>query len=174
MRNLFAFAALAILAWGCTDVGSFTTDPGECYEGKIVDAGFVRTGFSRNITLSLTLDTDSLADGRGSAGMMWTSDRTFNGATVSQMEELAHDSLSQFQFPGGRIRNYLVYTMATDGAPAMVVISLMENQQIEVRIMRPSFDPCAMEDGECDEDVVEPLFGVFRLDLDEECGIAQP
>lgn len=167
--------SVCLLLWGCTDVGSFTTSPGECYKGKIVDAEFVRTGFNPDITLSLTLNTDSLADGRGSAGMMWTSDQTFIAATVSQMEELAHDSLSQFQFPGGRIRNYLVYTMPTDGVAAMVVISLMENQQVEVRVMRPEVDPCATtEDGECDETVTEPLFGVFRLDLDESCQVPEP
>ncbi len=173
IRATIVLIGLLLLGSSCTDIGSFTTRMGECYRGKITGADFVRTGFHENVHLSLTLDTDALADGRGSAGMLWTGDQLFSAATISQMEELAHDSLSQFQFPGGRIRNYLVYVMASDGSPAMVVISLMENEQVEVRVMRPEFDPCAGEPNECDAPAIDALFGVFRLTLDEDCTIPE-
>jgi hypothetical protein len=165
---LAAFLACA----SCTDIGTFTTDPGECYRGEVVEAEFVRTGFADHVQLSLTLNTDALAEGAGSAGTLSTSDQIFLSSAISQMEELAHDTLSQFQFPGGRIRNYLVYVMATDGAPAMMVISLMEDEHVEVRIMRPEMDPCMGLDEDCDIEPIEPLFGVFRLSLDTSCSAA--
>ncbi len=171
MRSILALTVLLCAA--CTDVGSFSTDVGECYRGIVVDASFVMAGFKPGVKLSLTLDTDALADGRGTAGVLWTSDGIFDDATISQMEQLAHDSLSLFQFPQGRIRNYLVYVMASDGAPATVVISLMENEEVEVRVMRPKIDLCEDGDEDCDDTGSPPaLFGVFRLF--REAGCAAP
>jgi len=161
-----------ILCAACTDVGSFSTEVGECYRGTIEDASFVRAGFETGVKLSLTLDTDALADGRGSAGVLWTSDGIFDDATISQMEQLAHDSLSLFQFPQGRIRNYLLYVPASDGAPATVVISLMENEEVEVRIMRPKIDLCEEGDEDCDNSGSPPaLFGVFKLLRETGCTV---
>jgi len=157
-----ALATASALAAGCTDIGSFSTDFGECYRGNVVAAEFVRTGFDQNVQLSLTLDISALSVGRGQAGEIWTSDGRFNGAAVSQMEQLAHDNISLFQFPGGRIRNYLAHATPTDDAPAAVVISLMENDKVEVRVIRAAI--------ESDRSIV-PLFGVFRLSLDEQCNL---
>ena len=157
------------LVCGCTDIGSYSTEAGECYSGTVVDADFVRAGFEPGTRLSLTLNTDALASGSGTAGLMWSSDGRFRTEVVSQMGQLAHDSLSQFQFPGGRIRNYLVYVEAADGPPAMVVISLMENELVEVRVMRPATvcDPETWD--ECEDGTLPALFGVFSLNLDESC-----
>jgi len=164
MRFRIAIAALFIagLAVACTDVGSFTTDPGECYRGKVVAANFVRQGFEADTYLSLTLDTDALADGTGAAGVVWTSDGRFQAAAVSQMEQLAHDSLALLQFPGGRIRNYLAHAAASDGSQSMLVISLMENDKVEVRVLRPAG---------ADPDLQPSLFGVFDLEIDNSCDV---
>lgn len=163
-------AAAALLSCACTDIGDFTTRLGECYRGEVVGASFVRTGFDAGTRLSMTLDTNALADGQGSAGVMWTSDGRFAATSFAQMRELAHDSLSQFNFPGGRLRNYLVYAVATDGVPAMVVISLMENGLVEVRIMRQEMSVCPLGETGCPSPVTfEPLFGLFRLDIDDTC-----
>jgi len=156
------FLILAAAAVGCTDIGSYSTELGECYRGDIVAAEFVRTGFEQDVQLSLTLDTSALSEGRGRAGEIWTSDGRFAGATVSQMEQLAHDNLSLFQFPGGRIRNYLAHATPTDGPPAAIVISLMEDGKVEARVIRAAI--------ESDRSVV-PLFGIFRLSLDEQCNL---
>ena len=158
------------LCGACLDVGSFTTQPGECYQGSIVNAEFVRTGFAEDTRLSMTFDTSALADGRGPAGIMWSSDGRFTASTIGQMQELAHDSLSQFQFPGGRIRNYLLNVVAADDVQATVIISLMENSLVEARIMRPAMEICPPGDHDCAEPVsYEALFGVFRLELDGSC-----
>jgi hypothetical protein len=161
---------LTALGAACADVGSFTTQPGECYRGQIVSASFVRTGFEEGTLLSLTFDTSSLGDGVGVAGVMWTSDGRFAGSSLRQMEQLAHDSLSQFQFPGGRIRNYLFNVVPSDRVPAIVVVSLMENGLVEARILRPAMEICPPGDDDCAEPAAyDALFGVFRLDLDESC-----
>lgn len=152
----------AAVAVGCTELGSFSTTYGECYRGNIVAAEFVRTGFDQSAQLSLTLDVSALSEGHGAAGQIWSNDGRFNGAIVHQMEQLAHDNLSLFQFPGGRIRNYLAHATPTDGAPAAIVISLMEDGRVEVRVIRSA--------PEHDRSVL-PLFGVFRLSLDEQCGL---
>jgi hypothetical protein len=161
IRLLLLLPTLA-LATGCTDLGSYSTQPGECYRGNVVAAEFVRSGFAQATQLSLTLDVGALADGRGTAGTIWTNDGRFHGATVSQMEQLAHDSLSLFQFPGGRVRNYLAHARATDGSPAALVISLMEDGKVEVRVIRQGSD---VDRG------IPSLFGVFRLSLDEQCSL---
>jgi hypothetical protein len=167
-RLLLAIAV--VLSASCTDVGSFTTQPGECYRGQVVTASFVRTGFEEGTLLSLTFDTSALADGLGEAGVMWTSDGRFAASSLRQMEQLAHDSLSQFQFPGGRIRNYLFNVIPADGVPAIVVVSLMENGLVEARILRPAMQICPPGDDGCASPVsYDALFGVFRLDLDESC-----
>jgi hypothetical protein len=152
--------AAGALAVSCIDLDSFDTDPGECYSGKIVAADFVRQGFDEEVALSLTIDAGALADGRGDAGRVWTDDGLFDGAAVAQMSQLVNDSLSELQFPGGRIRNYLAHATATDGGPAMVVVSLMENERVEVRVMRP---PVA------DVPEMTPLFGIFQLTRNDSC-----
>jgi hypothetical protein len=160
----------AILLASCQDVGSFTTQPGECYRGSVVNAEFVRTGFDEDTLLSLTFDTAALADGRGPAGVMWSSDGRFTASSIGQMEQLAHDSLSQFQFPGGRVRNYILNVVAADDVPATVIISLMENGLVEARIMRPAMNICPPGDDECLSPVsYDALFGVFRLAIDDSC-----
>ena len=160
-----ALAAILAAAAACTDVGEFSTELGECYHGAIVGASFVRSGFEPGVEIYLSLDTRALAEGKGPAGVIKTSDGTFSSAAVSQMEQLSHDSLSQLQFPGGRIRNYLAHAVAADGGTAFMVISLMENDEVELRLIRPSVEEDAGPGAQ------PPLFGIFRLALEESCDV---
>jgi hypothetical protein len=170
-----ALIAAAFLSCACTNIGDFSTGAGECYRGQIVDAPFILAGFEAGTVLSMTFNTDALADGEGAAGVLWTSDGRFHASSISQMEQLSHDSLSEFQFPGGRIRNYLVYAVAADGVPAMVVISLMENGLVEARVMRQAMSVCPLGETGCASPVqYEPLFGLFRLDVDDACAAPDP
>jgi hypothetical protein len=152
---------MAVLSTGCTAINDFSTDPGDCYHGSIVEADFVRTDtFAPDTQLTLTLDANAL--GRGEiGGTITTSDGLFYGAPISQLEELTHDQLSLFSFPGGRIRNYLAFTPSHDGLIATVVISLMENDDVEVRILRAGT--------EVDAGVGTSLFGIFRLKREDSC-----
>lgn len=169
---LFLFVGCIIC--GCTSVGDFSTGPGECYEGPIVGADYVRSSsLDEDLSLTLTLDAAALLeceldeDSNDSAtaecregARITTSDdpKTFDGAPVRPIKQIPHDSLSLLQFPGGRIRNFVAYVSPTLGPPAMTVLSLMENDEVEVRIIRPP-----------GSDGYEALFGVFRLVRKEGC-----
>ena len=150
---------LAAALWiGCTDVGEYSTDSGECYDGKIVDSEFVRMGFEKGTGLLITLDADALGHGDESAVVLTTTDGRFDKTPATQMEMMSHDSLSMLQFPGGRVRNYLAFAEPDGMGTALVVVSLMENEYVEVRILRPG-----EEDG-------SGMFGVFRLVRKDGCG----
>lgn len=167
MKNVY-FAPVFLcltgaIGFSCTSIGEFNTDTGECYVGKIAGADYVRSGtFDNNVGLTLTLDIDTLISGdQQGGGTITTDDGRFSEAPITQLQQLSHDSLSLLQFPGGRIRNFLAFASPTDGGPATVVISLMENDAVEVRILRP--------DPELDDGLDEALFGVFRLLRRDDC-----
>ena len=88
--------------------------------------------------------------------------REFVQAALEPNCSLAHDALSQYDFPGGgRVRNYILgarFTTDTTRRHAMVFISLMENGRVEVRVIAPS----VLDDA--DEETHSALFGVFVLE----------
>ncbi len=167
MENQKAVRLLLGLVWlaGCTSVGEYTTGLGECYQGDIVvvDAAYQMqedVALGVGSSLVMTLDTEALE--RGDPGtMITTSNLLFAKADVIQMYQLNYDLLSMFQFPTGRVRNYLAYAEPTSGSPATVIVSLMENLEVEVRILRPDEDPLDEED--------TSIFGVYRLTLRKDC-----
>jgi hypothetical protein len=91
----------------------------------------------------------------------------FQRAALEPIERLNHDALSQYDFPGGgRLRNYILgahFESETSAGGkverhALVFLSLMENGQVEVRVLAGSMrEP----DG---EDELPGLFGVFVLE----------
>lgn len=90
----------------------------------------------------------------------------FDRVALLPIAQLAHDALGQFSFPGGgRVRNYIFgarfESSAATGAVqrhAMVFLSLMENGQIEVRVIAPS-----VLGADAKTQLLPPLFGVFVL-----------
>lgn len=163
-RTAASVAALAVtllpalVLQGCKDITRFSTGDGEAYCGDIVLGGFVREGFGTGVTMRLHLDTDRLQD---APGVVSTSDGLFVDAPLRPIPQLAHDSLSTLQFGEGRVRNLLFGAQPTEGATAYVVISLLENESVEVRVLRgapaaPGEQPSADEQG-------PELFGVFPL-----------
>jgi hypothetical protein len=96
------------------------------------------------------------------------SDRTlgpFQHARLIPIEGLAHDTLSQYTFPGGgRLHNYMFgvrFTSSTATAEvsrdAMIFVSLMESGQVELRAIAPSV--VAADETE----QLPALFGMFIL-----------
>lgn len=88
-------------------------------------------------------------------------------AALMPIERLNHDALSQYDFPGGgRLRNYIlgvhfdadVADAGTLDRNALVFLSLMENGQVEVRVLAGSVR------GPDGSDQLPALFGVFVLD----------
>ncbi len=142
----------------CDNLSDYSTKRDTCYVGAIIDADFVRLGaFEAGVKLKMALNVNALARGNTEGAIITTDDGLFVDAPVKQMLELTRDSLSLLHFPGGRNRSYLAYAPDRDGNVANVVISLMENGDVEVRIFKPTLDE------------KEALFGVFRLVLKEGC-----
>ena len=156
--TLTPFLSLMLLLSACDNLSDYSTRDGSCYTGSIIDADFVRAGaFDAKARLTMSLDVDALSGGKENGAVITTSDGLFSGAPVKQMIELTRDSLSLLDFPGGRVKSYLAYAPDTEGRVANIVISLMENGDVETRIFRPSLTP------------QDALFGVFRLEKVEFC-----
>jgi hypothetical protein len=139
-RDLFRAALLivsvAALAPACKDVSSFATRPGESYCGSVVQGPFVRAGLSPAVQMRLKLDTGALSTAPGSLS---TSDNLFKDAPLRAIPQVFHDPLSTLQFGEGRQRNLLYVVDPTEpaGAPSVfAVLSLMENGDVEVRLLR--------------------------------------
>jgi hypothetical protein len=144
--------------FGCDSLSDYSTTADSCYVGSIIDADFVRSGsFDADVRLTMSLDVNALAVGDKRGAVITTNDGLFVNAPVKQMSAVTLDVISQLRFPGGRTRNYLAYAPDREGQLANVVISLMENGDVEVRIFRPSINSD------------DALFGVFRLRLKEGC-----
>ena len=149
----------------CTSVGEYSTGPDECYQGDIVvvAAEYQLSQdalLGSNSSLTMVLDVNALQNGDPGTTIT-TSNGLFYDADVIQMYQLSYDTLSMLQFPTGRVQNYLAYAQPSQGSPATVIVSLMENLDVEVRILRPDEDP---DDG---EDTA--IFGVYRLIRKQEC-----
>jgi hypothetical protein len=155
--TLLLIAGFTVFA-GCDSMSDYSTHSNTCYVGNIIDADFVRLGaFEAGLRLKMSLDVSALAKGNKVGAVITTDDGLFVNAPVRQMLELTRDPLSLLHFPGGRTRSYLAYAPDRNANVANVVISLMENGDVEVRIFRPAI---------IEEDA---LFGVFRLSLKEGC-----
>jgi hypothetical protein len=147
-------AALA----GCNDVTRFSTAADESFCGSIVPGPFVRQGFGPGVRMRLTFDADRLSD---RPGVISTDDGLLDRAALRPIPQLANDPLSSLQFGEGRMRNLLLGVSPTEGPNAFAVVSLMENGNIEVRVIRgaplpPGVTAYPVESG-------TQLFGVFPL-----------
>lgn len=149
---------LAVVAYGCKDISEFSTGPGESYCGQIVPGGSFRAGFAPGVRLRLHLDTERIQDAPGDLA---TDDGRFFDAPLRPIPELSHDSLSTLDFGEGRIRNLLYGIKPESGAVAYVVISLLDNGNVEARILRGA-PPTAGEPPSTEEHGRD-LFGVFPL-----------
>jgi len=166
MATAASAVTLALALHGCKDISRFGTGPGESYCGQVVPGGFVRQGFAPGVRLRLHLDTDHLQEAPGDLA---TDDGLFTDAPLRPIPQLAHDTLSTLDFGEGRVRNLLFGAQPQAGAAAYVIISLLENESVEVRILRgaPPMEgetPSPPEQG-------HDLFGVFPLARQEgTCG----
>ncbi len=156
--------AVATTIAGCRDTSRFSSR-GDRFEGAIVKGNFVRSGLGEDVRMCLTLDTDHLQDAPGS---ITTSDGRFQAAPLRPIPQIWHDPLSTLSFGDGRVQN-LLYAAAplagdagsSEGQDVMVVISLMQTDHVEVRVVRgaPQTDAGLPPAGSA-----SALFGVFNLD----------
>ena len=162
---LMALALASSLAMvGCRDTSRFSSK-GDRFEGEIVKGSFVRSGLGESVRMCLTLDTDRLQD---APGTLTTSDGRFQGSALRPIPQIWHDPLSMLSFGDGRVQN-LLYAAAPlpgeagvqEAQDVMVVVSLMQTDHIEVRLLRgaPQTDAGLPPPG-----TASALFGVFNLD----------
>jgi hypothetical protein len=123
---------------GCRDLSSFTTG-GDRYEGAVIQGDFVRAGIGPLTTLCLSLDTDHLQDAPGAIS---TNDGRFHASALRSIPQIWHDPLSTLSFGDGRLKN-LVYAAAASspfadglGGDVLVIVSLMQSGDVEVRLIR--------------------------------------
>jgi len=161
MRKVVAWAVLSLASAGigCKDIDSFTTEPGEAYCGCIVNAGFVRNGFSSGLQMRMTFDADHMSD---RPGELSTSDGFLTNAPMRPIEELFNDPLLMLQFGEGRDKNLIYMVNPTDpaqGPTVTVVLSLMHSGNAEVRLIRGA--NAIGTDASPQPADGPPLFGVF-------------
>jgi hypothetical protein len=167
-----AWAALLVAATsGCRDLDRFDTTDGAAYCGSIVSAAFVRESFPPDLRVRLTLDVDRL---ESVPGTLRTDDGPkspctpaprLDTAPMRVTEAVLHDPLSTFDFGTGRDENFMAWTESC-GQPILAVVSLMKNDDVELRLLTPPEPPAAGE--------TEPPpagFALFQLTRQEnDCG----
>ncbi len=144
---------LAVLA-ACEDLDSFTTKEGQIYRGEVVDAAIVRKGFEAGDRLEMSFDVTLVEDGPGTITTYPQEEEgaptLFHHAPLVPISSLSNDQLGGFDFPSGRLRNYMFFSAASgiyEGEMALVVVSLLSDGHVEVRIIMGAQD----------------LYGIFTL-----------
>ena len=152
---LLSIAVLGALG-ACRDNERFSTRGGS-FQGPVVSGSFVRAGVADGVLMCLTLDTDHLQD---TPGTIATSDGRFQAAALRPIPQIWHDPLSTLSFGDGRVQNFVYAATPRDVEDVMVVVSLMQADTVEVRLVRGA--PGADAGGR------PAIFGVFTLDKRQE------
>lgn len=165
MRRLpLPLLALQLLA-GCSDLAEYRATESHPFTGKVIGdsmASFIRRGFEPDTVAALTFDPASVASPSG-PGVVTTTDsagvHVLDATPIRPIAPLAHDALSQYDFPGGvRLRSYIFIARPSHasspllGREAVVFLSLMDGDSIEMRVVAGTGDEAAGD-----------YFGVFRL-----------
>ena len=120
----------------CRDLSRFST-AGDHFEGAVVRGSFVRAGIAEDTQVCLTLDTDHLQDAPGTVS---STDGRFQATPLRPIPQIWQDPLSSLTFGEGRVKNlvYAVTPSADAGDPQdmLAVISLMQTDDVEVRLIR--------------------------------------
>lgn len=163
-RSLLALFVAALSPTGCADTSRFTSEPGESWCGTVATASFVRAGIAEGTKLRLVLDAEHL---QTNPGQIWTSPLgTGEKLTATRLEvipQLLHDPLSTLSFGEGRVKNGLAVA-ELGSTQVLVVLSLMQSGEVEVRLMRGTGATAAGSPAQ--------IFGVFRLTRERgDCGL---
>src|SRR3954466_1237963 len=106
---------------GCSEIADYSTQDGESYCGKIVQAPIVRRGFAETVQMRMTLDANRLAN---SPGTLTTNDGLFKSAPLRPIPEFSNDPLFDLNFGEGRNRNMIYAVDPSDSAqgPTVTVV----------------------------------------------------
>jgi hypothetical protein len=90
----------------------------------------------------------------------------FDSSALRAIPELDHDPLSTLEFGDGRDYNFFAWADSTCQGTMLAVVSLMRNDEIEVRVLKPAALPPAEAQAQ-----LRPGFALFTLSRrDEGCG----
>jgi hypothetical protein len=178
---------LACPLFSCQSLARFDTKNGAAYCGSMVGAQFISTpkppvpspesdvGFQRLLRLRLEIDTDHLTtvpgkittdDGTGPGGAAdspCVPQATFENASLRVTPEIVHDTLSTMTFEDGQIQNIMAWVDSTCRGPMLAVVSLMKNDHVDVRLLKPAIGP--------PNTTKRDSFALFSLDRqDNGCG----
>jgi hypothetical protein len=187
--SLSAISAPAALAGllcllGCSSLDRFDTKGTAAYCGSLVAAppfeeGLLPKGPPRSLLLKLTLDVTALTsrgDQSAIVGEVSTDDRDrglcaaegtalFEAAPLRTIPALDHDPLSTLDFGSGRDYSFFSWVDSTCQQTMLAVVSLMRNEDVEVRLFKPAALPPPSAGPE-----LQPGFGLFELHRrDEGC-----
>ena len=137
---------------GCRNLDSFDSKPGEPYCGAITvqpafTEGFLPAGKPPSLELELTLDTSKLSTEPGvlrssDAATGLCADRPlFDGAPLRAIPEVEHDVLSALSFGEGHEHDFFAWVDSTCQGTLLAVVSLLKNNQVEVRLFKPARAP---------------------------------
>ena len=167
-RSIALLSAI-LLVGACRDLDRFETGSDEAYCGSMVPASFAHEGFlpddeTETLTLALQLDTDALTTTPGTISSndaefgLCAPAPLFDRAVVRAIEEAFHDPLSTLEFGEGREENLLVWVDSTCQGTMVGVVSLMKNDDVELRLLKPA--PLPPPDAGPAE---RPGFSLFRF-----------
>jgi len=139
------------LSLGCTDLSEFQLEDSEAYCGSMVSAPLFHSGFipenaPPSLRLRLHLDIDALTTEPGhlttddrAHGLCKSSDRPlFDEAQLRAIPEVLHDLISTLEFGQGREHSFFAYVDSTCQGTMLAIVSLMKNQDVEVRLFKPA------------------------------------
>jgi hypothetical protein len=168
---LLALALVCVGALGCDDLKEFEGTR----SNVIVGGNFVRSCFKERTELTLTFDpslisTSAEVDAGLPPNTISTDDGTFQNTRLEAISRLPHDPLSELDFPGPqRLRNYVLLARPDSGPlagrDALVVVSLLASDTVEVRVIARSADgvtSCPSDVEAADAGPVVPLASVSR------------
>lgn len=166
-------AALLVLcgiaASGCRDLERFDTKRGEAYCGTLVAPTESSEGFDFAgnpvvpLSLALTLDTDSLENHPGrlrsnDAGFGPCKPRAlFEDAPLRILRKALGDRISSLHLGDDHEDDLLAYVDSTCSGSMVAVLSLMQNGQVELRLLRPA------PERPTSDATQQARFGVFAL-----------
>lgn len=148
-----ASVCLCVLAAACNDLSKYQLDDNEAYCGYMVSSpvfqsGFVPEGGKPALRLRLHLDIDALTTAPGTLtsddrerGLCQDSDKPlFDEARLRAIPEVLHDAISTLEFGQGRVHSFFAYVDSVCQGTMLAVISLMKNQEVELRLFKPAAD----------------------------------
>ena len=118
-----------------------------------------------NLEIALTLDTSQLSTVPGklhssdSKNGLCPGQPLFDGADLRAIPEVEHDALSALTFGEGHEHDFFAWVDSTCQGTLLAVVSLLKNNQVEVRLFKPAHTPAPNA-----PPAAKPGFAVFHLE----------